>query len=628
MSYTISLTNGRTLVVLADQSFDKVSTSITLIGKNVNAYGQEINNNFVHMLENFAGLVEPDSPVQGQLWFDTAEGRIKVYSTSSFKPVGGPVVSINRPSGSVTGDLWINSAEKQLFWYDGKDYVSVGNTTTNASGWVVETIQDFSNNDYTVANLYSNETIIASATDIDITLNPSVPFLGTTTLRAGITLAPGFPIHGTATNTLAVAGFVPNDYIKKGIYQVTTGTVSFESTGGIHVGTSSDIQILSKNNVAYIYNSLAGQNFELRYNTSTNSMAPALAVDVVNNRMGIFTNTAITTLDVNGDVTIRGELSVRGATTFLESSTLQVTDKNIEIGKVTTPSEVTADGGGITLKGSPDHTITYSAPSTRWDVSDTWNIAAGKTLQINGFNVVTGNSLGAVITGSSLTTVGTLTNLVVDKKITVGTIAISNTWTSARLETTNGSAIIVNTELDMVGFTVKNLATPILNADAATKEYVDDNILQAGGGNGFRKTHTMSVDITPVWGQADNDIHSYIVSYLSKMLPINGYNGVSIDSTYAIPKGARANVMCSYFTATAYDFSLNLGKSYVTVNKGTGTNNQSVLFDVGSTATVTTATSTAVFLPRVNHLVKSFVVADWTDPLSAVGTWTFVANIL
>jgi organic radical activating enzyme len=194
--------------------------------------------------------------------------------------------------------------------------------------------------------------------------------------------------------------------------------------------------------------------------------------------------------------------------------------------------------------------------------------------------------------------------------------------------TTNGSAIIVNTELDMVGFTVKNLAAPVLNADAATKEYVDDNILQAGGGNGFRKTHTMSVDITPVWGQADNDIHSYIVSYLSKMLPINGYNGVSVDSTYAIPKGARANVMCSYFTSTAYDFALNLGKSYVTVNKGTGTNNQPVLFDVGATGTVTTATVSAVFLPRVNHLVKSFVVADWTDPLSAVGTWTFVANIL
>ena len=65
MSYTIKFTNGKTLAVVADQSIDEVSTSITLVGKNVNNYGQYVNANFVSLLENFSNLIEPSSPVVG-----------------------------------------------------------------------------------------------------------------------------------------------------------------------------------------------------------------------------------------------------------------------------------------------------------------------------------------------------------------------------------------------------------------------------------------------------------------------------------------------------------------------------------------------------------------------------------
>mgnify|MGYP007000453928 CR=1 len=49
------------------------------------------------------------------------------------------------------------------------------------------------------------------------------------------------------------------------------------------------------------------------------------------------------------DLVLSGDLTVNGSTTTIDTTTLQVEDKNIQIGKVSTPSDVTADGGGLTL---------------------------------------------------------------------------------------------------------------------------------------------------------------------------------------------------------------------------------------------------------------------------------------
>ena len=67
MSYTLRLSNGKILLTLADQQTDSVTTSLTLIGKNVNAYGADINQNYIRLLEHFASTTQPTSPLAGQL---------------------------------------------------------------------------------------------------------------------------------------------------------------------------------------------------------------------------------------------------------------------------------------------------------------------------------------------------------------------------------------------------------------------------------------------------------------------------------------------------------------------------------------------------------------------------------
>ena len=114
------------------------------------------------------------------------------------------------------------------------------------------------------------------------------------------------------------------------------------------------------------------------------------------------------TVTVNKDLTVMGNLDVKGTTTFIESTTVQVTDKNLEIGKVGTPTDTTADGGGITLLGATNKTIIWDQANSNWTASENWNIASGKVFKINNTSVLSATTLGSGVTGSSLTSVGTI----------------------------------------------------------------------------------------------------------------------------------------------------------------------------------------------------------------------------
>ena len=70
------------------------------------------------------------------------------------------------------------------------------------------------------------------------------------------------------------------------------------------------------------------------------------------------------------NLTLSGNLIVNGTTTTISSTTIEVTDKNIELGKVASPSDTTADGGGLTLKGSSDHTFNWVNATDAWTSSE------------------------------------------------------------------------------------------------------------------------------------------------------------------------------------------------------------------------------------------------------------------
>ena len=81
---------------------------------------------------------------------------------------------------------------------------------------------------------------------------------------------------------------------------------------------------------------------------------------------------------------LSGDLTVNGTTTTIDTTTLQVEDKNIEIGKVSSPSDTTADGGGWTLKGATDKTFNWLNATDSWTSSEHIEIASGKNLKVDG----------------------------------------------------------------------------------------------------------------------------------------------------------------------------------------------------------------------------------------------------
>jgi hypothetical protein len=124
---------------------------------------------------------------------------------------------------------------------------------------------------------------------------------------------------------------------------------------------------------------------------------------------GTITLSQPTDVTVGGALIVTGDLTVNGTTTTVNSTTLSVDDKNIELGSVATPTDTTADGGGITLKGATDKTILWTDSTDTWDFNQNVNVASTFDYKIAGSSVVNATTLGAGVLNSSLTTMGTIT---------------------------------------------------------------------------------------------------------------------------------------------------------------------------------------------------------------------------
>ena len=201
-------------------------------------------------------------------------------------------------------------------------------------------------------------------------------------------------------------------------------------------------------------------------NTSPVALGGTLTFSATANETTVVENAGTVTIGLPDDVTIAGNLTVSGTQTILNTSTLQVEDKNIEIAKVSSPSDTTADGAGITIKGATDKTITWDNANDNLTSNQDWNIASGKSFKINNAVVLNATTLGSSVVGSSLTSVGTLTSLTIAGAVTLNatnelrladtdsshyvgfkspaTVTTNKVWTLPSADGTNGQALVTN----------------------------------------------------------------------------------------------------------------------------------------------------------------------------------------
>lgn len=100
-------------------------------------------------------------------------------------------------------------------------------------------------------------------------------------------------------------------------------------------------------------------------------------------KLGIKVDGGATYADLQVKDLVVNDLTVNGTSTIINSTTITVDDKNIELGSVASPTDITADGGGITLKGDTDKTILWDNANDNWTLNQNVNIPTGSVYKIN-----------------------------------------------------------------------------------------------------------------------------------------------------------------------------------------------------------------------------------------------------
>ena len=482
MSYTVNKTDGSVLTIVGDGTVDSTSTDITLVGRKYSGYGEVLNENLIKILESFANRTAPTQPLEGQIWFDTLEGRLKVYTGSEFKPTGGPLVQDTEPAGLVIGDLWINNEANQLYFYDGVDLSLAGPIYSSAEGkhgWIVENVIDNGNNGRSVSALWVNGLRVAILSRFEFT--PQTAINGFATIKVGLnfsTTVTGLKLHGSATSADAVAGISPGQFLRSDENDITTGTLGVLNDNGITLGSSSNFTQFINSNTTTFKNNLQDRDWLLQVNSSvTGGLTNALEVDSSTLTLKVFEGRETSNVTFGGDITINGNLLVSGDTTTVNVATMRVEDKNIELAYGDTPTDTLANGGGITLKGTTDHTISWANTSTNWTASDNFGVATGKHFHVNDTLVLSNDTLGGGVVNSSLTNVGTLTELQVDSlELNGNTISTITTNTDLNIDVHGTGNVVFDNEEASPVTQIKGVADPSAAQDVATKNYVDTEI--------------------------------------------------------------------------------------------------------------------------------------------------------
>jgi len=285
------------------------------------------------------------------------------------------------------------------------------------------------------------------------------------------------------------------------------GTVSLLNDIPVKLGAGQEMQVNVDTTLTQLRSNKVGQNFQVTSRRTNIDYDPSIFVSAIDSFVGIYTDIPTATLDVNGDVRIRGDLVVEGATTTINTTNLSVEDLLIEIGKVDTPTDTTANNGGILLAGSTPKTITWKLANNAWVSSENFDLQGGNSYRIGGNVVLTNTALGtSVATAAGLTSIGHLTSLNVSwLSITGSTITyVNSSATYGKITLVPNGAVTV----DVSSKKITNLATPIDPADGANKLYVDETAAAVPLGIAIDIGSTTITDNTAI-----------ITNYLNKIFP-------------------------------------------------------------------------------------------------------------
>jgi hypothetical protein len=619
MAYQIKKTDQTVIATVVDGQIDDLTTDISLIGKNSSNFGQALNENFIKLLENFSGTQRPNNPINGQLWFDAAELKLKVYARNTFIPVGTATISDRTPTTLGVGDLWFNSVDKQLYFFDGTNSILLApdySESQGVSGIRVQTILDTFNQTRVIVLFYAAGILMGIFSKDKFT--PKNPIIGFT---GGI--EPGFNVGNhsvtvdgtvfpirfnvTSTNAEKLNNIDSAFYARRD----QTNTFNFQlrvlDNLGIVIGSGGEGNIRTNNGDLLLINSAPGKDFSVQVKQSF-ATETAMLIKSSSREIEFYPSFSSSSMLMGGSLTVQGDLTVNGTTTVVNTENVVIEDKNLVLAKSigTTPTDANASGGGITLQGANSHALIWTLTDTvatsnsveaqsqgyndslpalkaqNWNSTQSFNLA-GPALSFSiGGNIVLDSTACYVTSFPNLTSIGVQVALTVDD-IFFDNNRISTLPTNRDLELApngNGNIVLIGSPR------IIGMENPINPQDASTKEYVDDTVQ--------KRSLAFSIDLS------DGKPNIYIINeILNRLAPVSEYRN-----------GTRARILCNITNNSSVTLDINslLSKVFTEVNTPSGT-----AFVLGELAV---STITVPGQPiSITRIVKLFEIEN--------GIWTF-----
>lgn len=217
MAYTIVKSDGTVLTTIADGTINTTSTSLGLPGRNYAGYGQTIDTNFVHQIENFADSTPPSNPLRGQLWFNTNNSTLYVCPTD----------------GEANANAWLSLTATSSGGNTNFGNVSVtGNISANNMAITNEVSANLGTFSYITVTAAAN---IANATNSGTT---TIANTVTTSITSGAATTPG-----TLTGVWTINGSAGGSGANAVIF----------NTGGIYISNSGGSNLYGIKTDKYMY---------------------------------------------------------------------------------------------------------------------------------------------------------------------------------------------------------------------------------------------------------------------------------------------------------------------------------------------------------------------------------------
>ena len=599
MAYKLNKTDGSLLVELVDGRLDTTSADINLIGKNYQGFGESINENFIKMLENFSNTTAPSKPIEGQLWYDRATARLKVYDGITFRSTDSTIYSSTQPDELIEGDIWIDGSKDQVFFWNGTETVLVGPqfTKTQArTGDIIETLKDTLGQNKTVIKKYINGSLIAIESKENFTPFPSIA--GFTNLKTGFNINSGFGTYtflGAADSAKQLIDDLGNVYDQSSFLSsnnnsTTTGSISIKDDNGLFLGDDFDLNIRQDGTITNLKMQKTNQDFKIAFNGS-NDIAQSVYFDSSEKRVGFFQSALPAyTVDIAGDLRVTGNILIEGDSVSLDVAKLRVEDHRIELAIQDDSTLISeADLAGLEAANGPAGiVIRVSGDDKEWAFrtgTNRWTSSHGIALEsafdsyhIENTNVLSLDTLGSTIENSELKNVGKLVDLRVGPEG-----GETMTITENTISTTTGLQITSVEDIELTNpKRIKNVLEPADPTDVAHKKYVDEAVEAT--------PVVMGVDITNLGttynpgAYGDGTCDDGLIVKIATML-------AEISTPTTARNGTVAKIHAYYYEATTdpIDVQSGIAKTLIAVDSA-GVQNVNVIGDFAisdPTATVT-----------------------------------------